>query len=198
MEKQKLTDRWKATAEELRLQLHLGSKELSQKFETQKKEILHWSRKAQEDLEDEASQKGQELKTKLEELEVQAALGKAESRDALKNQEEKISKLLHEIGAKSDEFMETSKEKAKSFNEASELQFQKWQTSFDMFRLQMKLGAAETKDQWEEKRKEIKSSLDKLEAKIDEMKEDGEENFSNFKNEMSKSWSHFKNAFKKG
>jgi hypothetical protein len=190
-------DWWKKTTEELKLQLHLGSKELSDKFENQKKEILTWSRKAQHDLKDEASQRGKELKTKLEELEVQAALGKAETKEALKAQEEKISHLLREIGKESDELMKTSKEKTQSFGESAEAQLKKWQTSFDMFRLQMKLGAADTKDQWESKQKEIQTNLDKLESKIDEFIGESEEGFSHFKNEMSKSWGHLKKAFKR-
>ncbi|MEM9051030.1 MAG: hypothetical protein AAGC47_03160 [Bacteroidota bacterium] len=195
MKEQNLYQRWKSSAEELRLQMHLGSKELSQKFEEEKKEILDWSKKAQENISTEASAKSQELKTKLEELQVQAALGKAETADALKEQEKKLTSLLRDVSQKSQELSDDTSEKFEEFkNDGSQL-LEKWQTSFDMLRLQASLGTSEAKEEWAKKKRDFKLTINELEGKLAEAKKEGEENLNNFKKEISESWRHLKNAF---
>ena len=178
--------------------MHLGSKELHQKFERQKKEILRWSEEAIVNLSEEASAKASELSTKLEELQIQAALGKAETTDALKDQEKKLTALLREVSAKSQELSQDASIKFKDFkNDGAEL-LEKWQTSFDMLKLQVLLGTADARDEWEEKKAEFNASIDKFEDRLSKMRNDGKKDFSNFKKEMSAAWEHVKRGISKG
>lgn len=197
MEKENYINRWKATAEELRLQLHLGSKDLSDKFEEQKKEILTWSKETRMDLEREASSTSKELRTKLEELEVQAALGKAESKEAIQEQRKKINTLVREANEASIKLLGDSKKSIREIASKAETTFDEWHTRFDLLRLQISLGAADASDEWNEKKEDLKKSIHQLESKLGEISQDSEEGWTHFKSEITEAWSHVKKAFSK-
>lgn len=197
MDKENFVNRWKATAEELRLQLHLGSKELNDKFEEQKKEILHWSKETQKTLENEASSASEEMRAKLEALEVQAALGKAESKEALQEQRKKLASLIKEANETSIQLMGSSEKGIRQFAANADGKFDQWQTRFDLLRLQLSLRAADASDMWNDRKKDITKSIHDLESKLDDLNHESEETWSNFKGEISESWKHLKKAFSK-
>jgi len=197
MEKENYINRWKATAEELRLQLHLGSKDLSDKFEEQKKEILAWSKETRLDLEREASSTSKELRTKLEELEVQAALGKAETKEAIQEQRKKINTLVGEANEASIKLLGDSKKGIREIASKADATFDEWHTRFDLLRLQISLGAADASDEWKEKKEDLKNSIHQLESKLGEISQDSEEGWTHFKSEITEAWSHVKKAFSK-
>jgi len=86
--------------EELQVQSALGKAELEEKFEEIKKE----SREQYQHLKAEVnttlqkdSEKWDKLKAKFEHLEVQLALGKAETKDMLEEQKKNLSKAFQEV-----------------------------------------------------------------------------------------------------
>lgn len=85
--------------EELQVQSALGKAELEDKFEEMKKE----TREQYQQLKSEISHKLQNneefnnLKAKFENLEVQLALGKAETKDLLEEQKKNLSKAFKEV-----------------------------------------------------------------------------------------------------
>jgi len=195
MDKGHIIDRWRATAEELRLQLHLGSKELTDKFEEQKQEILKWSQDQAQDLNKDASEAATDLQRKLEELQVQAALGRAETKDAFLDQRKKLNDLLTEANEAAIKLMGNSKNSLRELAEKADTQFDQWQTRLDLFRLQVSLGAMEASDQWNEQKKDLKNSIVNLESKLDEAGTKSEQSWDQFKNEISEAWKHVKKAF---
>lgn len=197
MDKHNFIDRWKATAEELQLQLHLGSKELGDKFEDQKKEILHWSQDTREKLEGEVGTAATELRAKLERLELQAALGKAETKEAIQEQRKKMAALVSEAHESSTHLLGDSKKNLGELAAKANTKLDEWHTKFDLLRLHISLGAAEASDEWKEKKEDLKESLHKLESKLDDLSEDSEESWSNFKGEIAEAWTHVKKAFSK-
>ncbi|MCZ4409976.1 hypothetical protein O3Q51_14235 [Cryomorphaceae bacterium 1068] len=197
MDKENFINRWRATADELRVQLHLGSKELSNKFEEQKKEILNWSKETRTSLETEASIASVEMRTKLEELEVQAALGKAETKEAIQEQRKKLTSLIRGANEASIKLMGDSKKNVRELAGKADSKFDEWHTRFDLLRLQMTLGASDASDEWIEKKEDLNKSIRNLESKLGEMSQETEEGWSNFKGEISEAWTHVKKAFSK-
>ena len=195
MEKEKIIDRWKRRADELKLQLHLGSKELQEKFEEQKKDIEKWAQETRHKLEDETSVRATDLKVRLEELEVQAALGRAESEDALKEQQKNLSKALEAAREEARQVASAAKNNLGEIAEKADARLDTWYTRFDILRLQLKLGAAEASDEWEERKKELNRQIHELEQRISDAGKKSNENWQKFKFEMGEAWGHMKKAF---
>ncbi|MBT8256254.1 MAG: hypothetical protein KJO23_06920 [Bacteroidia bacterium] len=87
----------------------------------------------------------------MEELQVQAALGKAEARDSYEKAKKKFNLFLHESKAK----IKTGKEKVSDIH-----------TKMDELRVQLNLGKAETKEAFEEQKKKLLLALHELKVKI--------------------------------
>jgi prefoldin subunit 5 len=197
MDKENFINRWRATAEDLRVQLHLGSKELSDKFEEQKKEILHWSKETRTSLESEASIASTEMRSKLEELEVQATLGKAETKEAIQEQRKKLTSLMQDANEASIKLMGDSKKNVRQIAAKADSKFDEWHARFDLLRLQISLGAADASEEWKEKKDDLNKSIRNLESKLGEVSQETEEGWTNFKGEISEAWTHVKKAFSK-
>lgn len=86
--------------EELQLQAALGKAELSDKWEEMKKESREEYHEIKHDVNatiEKGGEKWNELKAKLEHLEVQMALGKAETKEVIEEQRKKINKAIAEV-----------------------------------------------------------------------------------------------------
>lgn len=90
----------KQEMEELSLQFSLGKAEAADKFEELKKDFMskvqEW-KTVGEQMKNSGQEKSGELKTKLEELQVQLALGKAEAKELFNDQKKKIMKSISEL-----------------------------------------------------------------------------------------------------
>ncbi len=86
--------------EELQVQTALGKAELNDKFEEIKKETKEKFQNLKEDLHKEVEkdkEKWKHAKAKLEHLEVQLALGKAETQEELQEQKKKLHGAIHSL-----------------------------------------------------------------------------------------------------
>lgn len=92
----------KQEIEELSVQFNLGKAEAADKFESVKKDfhskVNEW-KIIGEQIKSTGKEKSQTLKSKLEELQVQLALGKAEAKDLFHEQKKKIMKSISELEA---------------------------------------------------------------------------------------------------
>lgn len=87
----------------------------------------------------------------MEELQVQAALGKAEARDSYEKAKKKFNLFLHESKAK----MKTGKEKVSDI-----------QSKIEELRVQLNLGKAETIEAFHAQKKKLLLTLHELKVKI--------------------------------
>jgi predicted nucleic acid-binding OB-fold protein len=85
--------------EELQVQSALGKAELEDKFEEIKKETREQYQHIKSEVNTtlQNSEEWNTLKAKLEHLEVQLALGKAETKDMLEEQKKNLSKAFQEV-----------------------------------------------------------------------------------------------------
>lgn len=86
--------------EELQVQSALGKSELSDKLEEIKKETRNKIHTVKVDINsavEVGKENYQDLKAKMENLEVQLALGKAEAMDEIEKQKKNLSKAIHEV-----------------------------------------------------------------------------------------------------
>jgi len=112
--------------------------------------------------------------TEIEELRVQIALGKAETKDLYENVKKKFSHSMHEAKIKLNVLQE------KASPEILELK-----RLFETVQVQLALGKAESKEAFEEQRKNIIKSLHTLEAAI-RKNESANEYYSQFLEEIEK------------
>jgi hypothetical protein len=194
---QERLDQWKQRVEELRLQANLGEKEAREAFEVQKKNLAKWAEDMKEKvggLAETGSEKTTQLKTNLEELRVQAALGAAEGRDKLEEQEAELRKRMRKLEEGIPKAFEASADRTKEFAEDFSEELDDFYTRFDLFRLQMNLGRKEAQDTLEEKQKVLRQRLQDLNLKLDKGREVAGDKWGKFSAEMKEAWKHIKEA----
>ena len=195
---EKLTN-WKNSAEHLHVQLHLGAEEAKDEFEKQKRNLDDWieiqSKKLQ-GVKDISLEKATQIKTAMEELRVQAALGKAETEDALKEQQTKLSNGIHNLKLLINKNYSKVKGNTTDVIEEINETLDDYHTRFDLFRLQTHLAKMDANESWNEKKKEISAKLNDLGRRIEREKEKASERLDDFSDEMSEAWNHIRKAFK--
>ncbi|HKK88843.1 MAG TPA: hypothetical protein VJ917_08330 [Saprospiraceae bacterium] len=188
---------WKAKLEHFNVQLHLGAKEAADAFEEQKKHLKDWIHTAEKQVEKSkvfSEEKTQELKTKLEELRVQAALGRAESRDALVEQQKKISHSMQHLKKDVESTLNKTKEKESELENKLKENVEDFKTKFDLMRLRSHLAQMDAEDAWDKKKKDLSVKLQQMTHKLEKGKEAGAEKWKGFSSEMGEAWNHFVKA----
>lgn len=188
----------KSIVEGLNVQLHLGRAEAEKAFEEQKSNLRDWAAKMQSRL-DEAKGLSEEqttkLKTTLEELRVQAALGKATTKDLLAEQQQELKSKLDQLRSDIDLVFGTPKERSDDFLEDLSLKLHDHQIKFDIFKLQLQLAKMESEQEWEKRRKEAEVKLHELQKDVEKRAEEASGKLENFSKEMSQAWKHVRKAF---
>jgi len=190
---------WKKEIEQLRKQLQHNREEAKESFENQKEKLANWA----DDMKDEIERvegigedKLKELKGKLENLRLQAALGKMESVDAMNDQQKKINEGIHNVRGTMSKMENEVAENVKSLLEKSNQTLDRFQNQFEMSRLQLldtREGVVQT---WKDRQEEISLRLQKLNDKLEEGRNDASERWEDFSSEMQEAWVHYKNALK--
>lgn len=156
----------KSKIEGLEVQLTLGKADAEDWLEEEKKKFIDFIGRAKntvEKAENIRKEKKEELIVKCEELQVQLALGKAESREAFEAQKSKIDvamKNLQKVAQNVDDKL--SDIPGLLANSGSQLI-----SKLEAFEVQFELGKAESKDILEEKKKEISNQIKKLKKKLE-------------------------------
>ncbi len=188
---------WKSKLEHFNVQLNLGAKEVAEAFEEQKKEVRDWVHTAQKQVEQSqvfGEEKTRELKTKLEELRVQAALGKAETRDTLEEQQQKIGQSMQHLKKDVELSLQKAAEKEGELEGQLKESVSNFKTRFDLMRLRSHLAQMDAEDTWNEKKKDLSTKLQQMKHKLDEGKITSQEKWKGFSTEMGEAWKHFVKA----
>jgi hypothetical protein len=182
---------WKSLVDQLQVQLHQGAEEAKDEFENQKINLTTWLDSVGEKLDkakDLGSEKAQKLKSSVEELRLQAALAKAETKDEIEEQQKKIAEGIHQLRHEISETVDDSKEKVAGIHVKMDDKLDDYQTRFDLFRLQLHLGKMETEENWEEKKKDIGEKLSQLKTKLKTKGKELDGKWDEFSSEISEEW----------
>ena len=195
--KEKLND-WKSQAELFKLQLLLGKKEAEVAFEEKKKEMAEWLDDVRDEIKDwqkEGKEDLSKVKAKVEDLQVQLALKKADSLDQLKANQKKLNNGFHELKYELNKAMEGGKENLQKWATITEDTIDQYHTRFDLFKVQLSFALEDGEDKLEEKQKELTKKIAEYKQKLEELEDKGDLKWDNFKKEIGSAWEHVKKAF---
>jgi len=195
----KKVEDWKKDIDQIEDQLEHSQEEAKIAFEKQKEKLLNWTeeiKKELDHLEDVGEEKARDFKTNLEELRVQAALGKAEAIELFHERQKQLNLAVHNTKLALKNLRKTTSERSSTFLEKSQDTLERLHTSFDMFRLQFNLGKKDAAQTWQERRKDIATRLNKMKAKLASAQEHSADRWEHFSEEMMEAWSHVKEAVK--
>ena len=188
----------KSMLEELNLQLHLGKADAETAFEEQKANIRDWAAKMSSRL-DEAKDLNEENLTKikgaLEDLRVQAALGKANTEDLLKDQQAELKKRLEQLRSDIDIVFGTGREHSDEFLEDLSLRLHDYQVKFDIFKLQLQLAKMESDQEFEKRKAEVADRIKQFQGDVEKRASDASDKWDQFSSEMTEAWKHIRKAF---
>jgi len=186
---------WQQKAEELRLQVHLGRKEAAEAYEQQKKEMGSWAADLRYKLERAGGESSHHLRQRLEELELQAALGKAETRDALKEQQVKLDETLHKVEEEVRAFVNQADDAIDEFADKAEETLQHWHMRMDLFRLQAHLGAKEVGEELSSAKKKVLHKIEEINNILETSKRERKSGWETLKTDLGRSWEDLKSIF---
>ncbi|MGB0522577.1 MAG: hypothetical protein ACPGJS_06440 [Flammeovirgaceae bacterium] len=192
----------KGEIEHLEVQLALGKAEAVDHFEKKKKELhdmVHAAKEEVTKLSASGKKSMEELKPELEDLQVQLALGKAESLDAYKKYEKDVKLAIHNFVHKAKKIYNDNaaegEEKWDGFLAEMKEKTTEFQTQLDIFRVQMALGEAEFKQEFEEKKKEFVRDAKSIADKIDKNLESIEHSVEEFGDDLAHKFGELKDKF---
>lgn len=176
--------------DELAVQFALGKAEASDKFE----EIKDAARKRFLDLRNTlilgaGDKEVHDLRGKLDELELQFALGKAETLDFFEDQRTKISDAMHNIEAELNIQKEFGKIKNFYVAEIEDLKLK-----FDVLKKQFGTKNVDAGIFFKEKMVEAREEIDKLMAKAEDSVDELKEKYEDFTDEIKTAGKHIKKA----
>lgn len=179
--------------EEFRLQAALGKAEAHDAYEKAKKMFYKYAQEAKlriEDIKGEVKEKSSVLKTALETLQVQLALGKADTKEVFEAQEKKIRKALNDI--------ETAIKKNKVSNEYYTkllMEIEKFRIKLDILKLRYELNRLDAQGEFENKKNDLSKKLSDIKKRLLKKEEEIAGTWENFRDEISDAYSHLKKAF---
>lgn len=157
-----LLEQWRKQFDEMLLQANLGKMDAADAFETQKNNLKQFVAEAKSQLEkntDIAEQKANELRAKLDELNLQLHLGKAETAEMFQAQFKQIEPALQQVYAQAKEIF------GKGYNQAMdvfEVQTSWFKTNLEMMQLQYTLAKMDVKTDAEKIRQQLAEKMDEL------------------------------------
>jgi hypothetical protein len=188
----------KSTVERLNVQMHLGKADAEKAFEEQKANLRDWTMKMKsrvDEAEELSNEQSEKLKIALEELRLQAALGKATTKDMLKDQQHELKTRMEKLRSDLDIVFETSKEQSDELLEELSLRLHDYQVKFDIFKLQLQLAKMEGEQELDKRKKEASIKLQELQKDFEKRAEEASGKWENFSGEMSQAWKHVRKAF---
>jgi hypothetical protein len=184
--------------DDLNIQVNLPTDDLSEAFEQRKarfKAFIDEAKATVEEVgENEAAVK---LKTHLEELQVQLALGRAEGKDAFEAQKKHIDQKLHEAQVAYEHWRDSKEHQSSDLDRAFQQRSEHFRTQLDLFKVQYHLGMAEAREEWDELQKDIQHKVQEMKQFWADRNRDGERRVDAFTTEMSDAYDHLKGAMKK-
>jgi hypothetical protein len=176
--------------EDFQVQLALGKAEAKDKYEELKKKFNSSIQRLKGKLGTAERKSVRNLVNDMEELQVQLALGKAETRDLFNEQKKKVFRAFNKLDKNLQVFPLLTETDEKLRHE------------MEMFRIKMELldlhhalGAMDVKDKYEEKKKEIEQAIAKAKAKYAARRAEARKKSNVRHEELKEAYRHLKKAF---
>jgi hypothetical protein len=186
----------KSKVEELELQLSLGKADAEDWLEEEKKKLgvsLGKAKNAVENAKNISNEKKEDILTKYQELQVQLALGKAETREAFEIQKSKIEGAMKNF----QKVVQTVDDELSDIPGFLEHISSQLSSKLEAFEVQFELAKSLSEDILGEKKKELSKQLDELKKKLENRKNLADDRLEEFGRELSSGLNKIKNAFSK-
>lgn len=181
--------------EEFRLQAALGKAEARDVYEDVKKKFNTYTHEAKiqlEGLKEVAQERSLQLKTLLETLQVQLALGKAETKEAFETQRKKIEKTLNEL----EELIRNNKT-ANEYYTTLLLEIGKFRIKLEILKLRFELKKLETRVEFDNKKKDLLQKISDIKTRFEKRGGETQATWEHFRDEITEAYAHLKNALVK-
>ncbi len=178
--------------EEFKLKAALGKAEARDHFESAKRNFrltMHKARLGLSKVRNAAGSTITELRTSLDELRVQLALGKAESREAFQAQAVKIERILNKL----EKIIRKNKLADKQLTQLA-VEIKKFRIKMDILKLRYELKKIDVSRDFEQFKKDFSAKLERSKEKLDTQPK-GKVKWEHFNMEINKAYKHFKKAF---
>lgn len=180
--------------DDLEIHLDLPDDAIADFFEAQKESLKGWVENTKEHLQSvELGEEGNKLKAKLEHMQVQLALGKAEGRDAFEAQKEKLEHSINDTASQLKKWEDGAEAGIDKFSDDFHQMADAFKDRLELLRLKYTLGKADLKDEFEEKRKDLKDKIQAIKSKAPK-EEDGDDKWDEVKEEIGEAYDHLKKA----
>jgi hypothetical protein len=157
---------WQEKLNDIDLELSMDFDELPEAFEKQKEEMQAFLGDSIKKLEKTIGEdRTTDLKAKMEGLQVQMALGRAESKEAFEEQRKKFDDLFHSLQQKYEEVRKDEEATGHSLVDKLDKMATAMRTRLEVLRLKYSLGKADVEDELEETRKEVMEKVNELRAR---------------------------------
>lgn len=185
----------KATVEieEFQLQFALGKADAKDVYEDLKRKFnlkMHDLKQTAHKLKDQVSDDADKLKAAFEELQLQLALGKADTKDLFEEQRKSILKALHKIESAIKE-----NETANSYYVKLLEEIEKFKIKLEILRLRFELKKFDVSSELEGRKSEFNKLVNEIRTKMMYKESNGKKQVQHFKDEISEAYLHLKNAF---
>lgn len=179
--------------DEFTLQLSLGKAEAKEKFEEVKRAFRKKVVEFKELIDSQPVKSiSKSLKQKVETLELQLALGKAETREEFSEQKQKIQHLISEM----------ENDVASWFQEIDvpssiSHEIEKFKLKLEVLKLKFDLKKFELKDDFKDSMSTAKREIEKISSRVKSKMNEGKRKYSDFSEEIGEAYGHIKSAVKK-
>jgi hypothetical protein len=190
-------DRWEAAARAVEDNIEANHEAMTDRVERLKTivsetaERLRQSVARSQQLPADAKEK---IASDIDHLKMQLALGKAEARDAVEEQQSKITRAVRAVAAKIDavdgQIESDVDEKIENWIRA-EIALQQ---DYELVALQWEHGKAELRDELDAKKQEIRDKVQQFRANLDAKRSQATDNGEAFAAEMSQAFNQIKSA----
>jgi hypothetical protein len=176
--------------EDFQVQLALGKAEAKDKYEELKKKFNSSIQRLKGKLGTAERKSVRNLVNDMEELQVQLALGKAETRDLFNEQKKKVFRAFNKLDKNLQVFPLLTETDEKLRHE-----MEMFRIKMELLDLHYALGAMDVKDKYEEKKKEIEQAIAKAKAKYAARRAEARKKSNVRHEELKEAYRHLKKAF---
>lgn len=187
---------WRTRLDEMKLQLSLGKMDAADAFEKQKEQLKTFVQDAKSQL-DKGTELAEEhvknLRSKLEELNLQLHLGKAETLETFEEQRKKIEPALQAV------YDAGKNAYNKGYNQAMSLfdtQADWFKTNLEIMQLKFSLGKMEAREEAEELKRKLESKIEELSDHSRKWQEQTKENIEEWTEMAKDNMEKFRNWMK--
>lgn len=179
--------------EEFRVQAALGKAEAHDAFDAAKKNLRHFMHDAGHRFS--STQKtvthvATQLTAAIDELQVQLALGKADTRDLFEAQRKNITQALHTL----ENFLENNTFTAE-YQESINREIQKFRIKLEILKLRYDLDKIAVHEEFEIRKKDFSLKLEELGKNLRAKEKSAEKTWKHFKEDISEAYGDMKKAF---